>query len=413
MRRFFSPRSLKASISLNSRLLGPSVAILLGAALTLGCGKPGANPGAETKARAGSSAEIPAATATTSEHAAPEAPPAGDAALCDGAREALTSLRGGADVGVALADEGLTALLAAIERDVGLAPGEAAAALRAASDPAAAADALLARWIREQLKRAAEGKGTAPERGAAWRHAACAWGLLVASPTLKDFVRVEELGAAVDRRFAAGLEVVADADADADAWDRALVPGRQAIEKRLFTLAHRSLVDAAAAAKAGDAAAQRRAAAAFALIRDRLQDKNTPAIATIEAMLAGPPAAIDVDALARDLAITFAKRSRKYCSEVVDKPELHGSAAGLSSVTEGATYSRLIAPDMAARLRGKDFAPERYLATWDALLEEVETGDDPGEIRRLSDELVFWNCAYQEALGIAECTYNRDEQPRP
>ena len=151
------------------------------------------------------------------------------------------------------------------------------------------------------------------------------------SPTLKDFVAAEEIGVIVDQRLAAGLEVIADAEADADAWDRALLPGRQAVEKRLFTLAHRSLLDAAAAAKGGDAAAVRRAAAAFALIRDRLQDKNTPAIAKIEAMLAGPPAAIDVDALARDLAITFAKRSRKYCSEVVDKPELHGAAAGLSS----------------------------------------------------------------------------------
>ena len=31
------------------------------------------------------------------------------------------------------------------------------------------------------------------------------------------------------------------------------------------------------------------------------------------------------------------------------------------------------------------------------------------ELARLSGELVRWNCAYQEALGIAECTANVDE----
>jgi hypothetical protein len=410
MRRFFSNWAESRDRTANSRLFTPFAPLLV-AALALGCGKT-VSPTPETSAKS-SAAATPAKGDANDSDATPTeaAPPAAGSELCDGAREPLAGLRGGAEVEPTLADPGFAALLSAVERDVGLAPGQATTELKAADDPAAAVDALLARWIREQLRRAAEGKGTDPDRGAAWRHAACGWGLLVTSPTLKDFVAAEEIGAIVDQRLAAGLEVVADADADADAWDRVLLPNRQAIEKRLFTLAHRSLLDAAEAAKGGDAAAMRRAAAAFALIRDRLQDKNTPAIATIEAMLAGPPAAIDVDALARDLAITFAKRSRKYCSEVVDKPELRGAAAGLSSVTEGATYSRLILPDMAARLVGKDFAKERYLATWDGLLEEVETGDDPGEIKRLSDELVFWNCAYQEALGIAECTWNRDEQP--
>ena len=191
-----------------------------------------------------------------------------------------------------------------------------------------------------------------------------------------------------------------------------LGPDRQRVEKRLFTAAHRQLLaDAARARATTDRLAARRAAAAFALLADRLDTKNTPGIAVIEAMLAGDPAAIEPAVIAREVAVAIAKRTRKYCSEPV-APGLPGTPAGRTAAVEGATYARLLLPDMEARLAPRGFDRRAHLAAWDAFVAAVDDGDDDDELRRLSDELVHWNCAYQQALGIRECTATQDEPPR-
>ncbi len=278
-------------------------------------------------------------------------------------------------------------------------------------------DALFALWLRAQLRHAVEGTDQG-ERSLAWARAECAWEFLSTSPTLTKALDREDLRTIIDQRFADGRAAFNPDAHEARDWQRVILPSRQAIEKRIFTAAVRSLLRAAESAQkstdeATVAVTMRHARAAFELLRDRMKDKNTPAIATIDSMLEGPPAAIDLQAIKDALAITFAKRSRKYCSEVDSHPKLIGSAAALSSVTEGRTYSRLILPDMQLRLDDQGFLGEHYLATWDALLEEVDVGQDSGEIHRLSQELVRWNCSYQEQLGIAECTWNRDEPQKP
>ncbi len=342
---------------------------------------------------------------------------------CDAASAPLHALRQAAAGTIAEPGDidGVRALLGAIDRELGGERGETLSAELGAvakdrppsAEALARLNALLALWFRDQLRRAVELEIEA-ERNLAWARAECSWALIAAEPSLLRSLAEERLGEIIQERLIAGRTALLAEDPELrEGWRSVVFPARQAIEKRLFTAAQRTLLREASSAQEGaDEAAAQRARAASLLIRDRLQDKNTPAIAPIEAMLEGPPAAIDLPMLERALAITFAKRSRKYCSEVVLKPELVGEATGLSSVTEGMTYSRLILPDMSARLGDAGFSGSAYIDTWEALLEEIAGGHDAGEIRRLSDELVRWNCAYQEALGIAECTWNRDEVAR-
>ena len=67
---------------------------------------------------------------------------------------------------------------------------------------------------------------------------------------------------------------------------------------------------------------------------------------------------------------------------------------------------------MRAALAPQKFDPDAHMATWRSFKEAVETHDDADELKKLSDELVHWNCAYQQALGVRECTATADEQPR-
>ncbi len=397
---------------------------------TLACGPSSATSGAPGKANVEPAPTQPEPPPPLASEPSP-APERLPTPTCDAASAPLHALRQAAAGTIAAPGDidKLAAFLRAIDDDLGGERGHAlaaelSAAAKAAADAGSDAkppsvdalarlDALIALWFRDQLRRAVEVKVEA-ERNLAWSRAECSWGLLAADPDLMTGLEEERLGEIVAERLLAGRAILLAEGEAREGWDRIVLPARQAIEKRLFTVAQRTLLREASVAKAdnsSDAAA--RASAAFLLLRDRLQDKNSPAIAPIEAMLAGPPAAIDLHLLTDALAITFAKRSRKYCSEVVSSPELVGEAAGLSSVTEGMTYSRLILPDMSARLGDAGFSADAYLGSWDALLEEVDSGQDAGEIRRLSDELVRWNCAYQEALGIAECTWNRDEVAKP
>lgn len=349
-------------------------------------------------------------------------PPRPTAPICDDAVATLARLRlppitGEVDPGESAELGPLLALLARIDQDL----GDDAAAARLASvreasgeeakiDALGAIDLAISKWLREQLRRAVDPARGAVEIAEAWALAECAWGLL-SPPLYAALIGEEGLGARIDGAFAAGRKELGRSTAEQAAeLAGALGPSRQRIEKGIFAAAHRRLlVEARQAKGARDRLASRRAAAAFALLRDRLETKNTRGIAAIERQLSGPPAAIDADEIGRQVAIALAKRARKYCSEAVGSG-MAGSAAGRTSAEEGASYALLLAPDMQARLGSEGFDRAHYLARWDSFVSAVDDGDDPEELARLSEELVHWNCAYQRALGIRECTSTVDER---
>lgn len=264
-------------------------------------------------------------------------------------------------------------------------------------------EAALAQWMRARLKTAAEGKDG---RDAAWAAAACTW--RVALRPLAASVAATDPGLAdeVDQAFTAGAAAFAAGDPD-----RVVLPARQLVEKTWYRLAQRRLLAAARQAHEGDPAAASRARATFEALRDRMQDKNTPGIAVVVATLDAPnPKNVDPDKVEREIAVALVKRARKYCSEAVDpafgKPL--GSPAALATVAEGLTYTRLLLPDMSERLKAEAFDEAAHLQTWQAYQEAVEHGD-AADAKSHSEQLVQWNCAYQRALGIRECTSTVDE----
>lgn len=277
--------------------------------------------------------------------------------------------------------------------------------------------AALSQWMRHNLKLAAEDKD-AGKRAAAWSAARCAWeqdlrplalALQSRSGELSSETGSEDatIAAQIDAAFAAGAAAVAATPVD----ERALLPAHETAEKTWFRVVHRELAAAASKARAdADVVAARRAAGLFQMLRDRLQDRNTPGIALVEAQLAGDPAKIDAAAVLREVDVALVKRARKYCSHALDA-KLTTTPLGLASVAEGAAYTRAFLPGMRAALTAKKFDAAAHLATWQAFAEAVEHGDDADELKKLSEELVHWNCAYQQALGIRECTASADEQP--
>ena len=202
----------------------------------------------------------------------------------------------------------------------------------------------------------------------------------------------------------------------AEAWapDDLVLPGaKQQMEKTLFAALHRDIVAGAAAAK--DAANEGQARVVrgrFLLLEDRLQGRNTPGIATVVDMLDGAPGEIDPDAIARELDIAFAKRTRKYCDHAVTNPASGpGTASGIEGAYEGRAYVQTILPGMSASLADAGFDPGDYLTAWDDYVAAIEE-EDPGATQAASDILVEWNCRYQtEILGLASCTSSEDETP--
>lgn len=185
-------------------------------------------------------------------------------------------------------------------------------------------------------------------------------------------------------------------------------PSKQIIEKGSFALVTRALVNHAKAAHDdGDVLAAREALGLFALIEDRIRDRNTPAIALIEAMLSGPTDAIDAEAIRLELAIAYVKRARKYCDEALLADAL-GSAESAKGVEEGDIYTRIILPDMEALLAEQGFVGSDYLDAWADYRTAVLT-DDAAAAIEASEQLIEWNCAMQTALGIVSCTDSTDE----
>ena len=207
--------------------------------------------------------------------------------------------------------------------------------------------------------------------------------------------------------FEAGLAGIRGPEQDWATDEFATKPSKQVVEKGSFGVVARRLVGLAEAARAGDGFAAREALGLFALIEDRIAGRNTPAIATIEAMLAGEPSEIDPDAIAEALAVAFVKRARKYCDEALLAGST-GSAEGVKGVEEGVLYTKVILPQMQAALAGQGFDGEAYLSAW-ADYREAVVADDGGRANELSATLIEWNCAFQLELGIPTCTDSADE----
>ncbi len=264
--------------------------------------------------------------------------------------------------------------------------------------------------VRTELKRP---ESLVEDPYAAWDEAYCLW-----SGALRDLaLNAEAVGSpsfdrgiisTIDIAFIDGLAGIDGEPPTASIDDWQVPPARQLIVKTLFRALHRLVLDGAKAGQSEPAAA-RRALEYFQGLVDRLDGRNTPGIDIIEAMLT-EPTTLDPDELHRQLNIAFVKRTRRYCSDALDSGTL-GVPSGYKGAVEGRTYQALITPDMALTL-GADFDVDAYLATWDAWIDAVEKGDDVVAATELSETLVEWNCAYQSALGIAECTASEDE-PQP
>ncbi len=245
---------------------------------------------------------------------------------------------------------------------------------------------------------------------AAWDEAYCLWG-----GALRDFGLAAEVAgdpsfdrniiSTIDIAFIDGLAGIEGEPPMASIDDWEVPPARQRIVKTLFRALHRLVIDEATSGQ-NEPAAARRALEHFQGLEDRLDGRNTPGIEIIESMLS-EPTTLDIGELRRQLNIAFAKRTRKYCSEALESGSL-GVPSGYKGAVEGRTYQTLITPDMVALL-GADFDANAYLATWDAWVVAIEKGDDVATATELSKTLVEWNCAYQSALGIAECTASEDE----
>lgn len=266
----------------------------------------------------------------------------------------------------------------------------------------------LSQWLRHNLKIAAEDPDES-KRPPAFAAARCVWqhGLRPLAAEVQK--RSEELSPETARDDATIADDI-DALFTTDPADAAkLLPARQAIEKTWYRAVHRQISSEAARARnVNDSVTARRALGLFAILRDRLQDRNTPGIAVVETMLAGDIADLDPAEVTRQIDIALIKRARKYAAEAVD-PKLHATPAGAASVREGMAYTKIFLPAMTTALADQKFDADAHMTIWQSFADAVDSGDDKEEVQKLSDELVHWNCAYQQFLKIRECTATADE----
>lgn len=332
-------------------------------------------------------------------------------AVCDAAAPQLAVLHGDAAAPLAYAGTPLQAWIVAGDAELGRADDAAISAALAATGPSARAtakglvEAAVSQWFRARLKQAAEGKD---DRAGAWAAARCAWDLALRPLALDPAVEAGDPGLAglVDATFAAG------AAADPADPDAAFLPRHETIEKSWFRVEHRRLLRAAADARAsGDAVAAARALVIFEALRDRLKDRNTPGIDLVIAELKKPdPKTIDPDRIERELAVAIVKRANKYCTEAVDPAagKTLGTPAAAATAAEGLAYTEILLPDMVEKLADQRFDRAAHVEAWQAFAHAIDE-KDADEAKRLSAELLQWNCAYQRALGLRECTASADE----
>lgn len=257
--------------------------------------------------------------------------------------------------------------------------------------------------LRRLLGEVAEPRLRGAEAFAAWDRARCLW-----DTSLRTLaVRAEALPVhggegwevSIDEAFTEGRAAI-----DQEAGITAVKASKQQIEKGLYAVAHRLILADAEAQTAVDAS---EALGLVDALQDRIADRNGPGLQRIRRQLVGPPAQIDAAAIERELAIAFSKRARKYCDKVVASGEI-ATPTAVSETWEGMVYTRIILPGMRESLSARGFDADAHLDDWERYLEAVEAGD--AELAaELSPRLVEWNCAYQEQLGIAECTSTANE----
>jgi hypothetical protein len=244
---------------------------------------------------------------------------------------------------------------------------------------------------------------------AQWDQSWCVWdGVLAPLADEVEGAGAEAWSTTIVEAFASGYAGIIGPEQPWAPDEFATKPAKQIIEKGSFGVVERSLILRAQRARdEADPLLAREALGLFALLEDRVRDRNTPAIELIQTMLAGPPEAIDPAVIRTEIAVAFVKRARKYCDEALLADAL-GSAEAVKGVEEGVIYTRIILPEMTERLAGEGFDPDAYLGTWDDYRAAVLT-DDPAAASAASEELIGWNCSMQAALGIAACTDSIDE----
>lgn len=264
----------------------------------------------------------------------------------------------------------------------------------------------LAKHMRERMLSLETG---AEDKYAAWDEAHCVWqgALRTIAARAESAAWVapgDPIVADIEAALAAGHDAIAGEAPATSIDDWRAPPARQIVEKTLFRAVQRDMVHhAGVAAEMDDPVSAARALGALGLVRDRMEGRNTPGIAQIEAMLTGSPALISAAAIAGELDIAFAKRTRAYCDKAFE--EGLGVPTAYKGAVEGRTYGKLLAAGMGAE--GVD--PEPYLADWEEYVELVRAGDDEPAARAVSQRLIDATCRYQAQLGVAACTSDQDE----
>ncbi len=259
---------------------------------------------------------------------------------------------------------------------------------------------------------------TAVETGAedkynAWDDAYCVWQATVRTlaeeadqVTWHSFS--ETIVADIDGALRDGHDALSGEPPNTAGDDWRIPPNKQIAEKSLFRVIQRIIIELANKAKNdADPIAARRALELFAAVEGRLAERNTPGIQKIIDAFSGDPAAIDPDDILVQLDIAFAKRTRRYTSQAIEDDEI-GVPSGYKGAVEGHVYGLLIVPGMIAKL-GDSFNANAYTGEWAGYAELVRTGMDVATIEAVSQRLTDMTCAYQTALGVAECSGNSDE----
>lgn len=192
--------------------------------------------------------------------------------------------------------------------------------------------------------------------------------------------------------------------------DDAIAPkaNRQIIEKGSYAVAYRLIL---ANAEDPKPPGPSEAVGLLDMLDDRIADRNGPGLKRMRQMFNGDAAAIDAAVIERELAVAFSKRARKYCDKAVEKAEL-GTPGAIAETWEGVVYTKVILPSMREALSAEGFDADAYSADWQSYLEAVES-NDADTAAAISARLVEWNCAYQDRLGIAECTSSANEIESP
>lgn len=343
---------------------------------------------------------------------------AGASALCRGAMThaaKLTTAVAASDAAAAVAAYSGTDLQIFVQAiDEGLADAAISAALAIgdASELAAAEGHLHAALLASVRADLAEVEAGSDDHYASWDDAYCVWDgalrpLAIAADAVKWTAVDEQIVADIDAGFAAGHDGIQGEPPNASADDWQVPPNKQRVEKSLYRAFQRVIVELATQARdSADPAAARRALALFAGIVSRLEGRNTPGIAQVEAILGGDAATIDPQAVHLELDIAFAKRTRTYASAAIDDNEL-AAPAGYEGAVEGGAYARLVLAGMSDRLA--DFDADMYLDAWDRYADLVRAGTALAELDAVSKYLVDTTCAYQAALGVAACSGDVDE----